>query len=114
MAKLFAVAGNLDIAGWIRGLASAAISGAASAVSGAIALPSLDSVQFNIFTRHFWIAVMAIGGGSGMLSLMKFLATEPLPPTKVVTTTTETVIGMTPQPIITKKVEETHTETQAR
>lgn len=110
MAKLFDAASNLDFDGWFRGLASAGISGSASAISGAIVLPSLDSVQFNIFKPHFWIAVLAIGGSSGLVSLMKFLSTEPIPLMKKVTTTTETVTGVAAKPIITKTVEEVRVE----
>jgi len=108
--KLIDAASNLDYNTWVRGLVGAAISGGASSVSGAIVLPSLDSAQFNLFHPHFWIAVLAIGGSSALVSLMKFLSTEPLPRMKQVTTTTEVVSGTAPAPVVTKTVEETHQE----
>lgn len=83
--SLFQRAGNLDVQTWIRGLLGAAISGGSSTVASAIVLPSLDSDQFNIFKWHFYVAVIALGTTSALVSVAKFLSAAPLPALKTET-----------------------------
>jgi len=81
----------LDLQGWLRGLISAGISGAASSISGAIVLPSLDSNDFNVFELKYYIAIFALGMTSAILEVAKFLTVKPLPEYKEVMQMTQTV-----------------------
>lgn len=107
MPTLLANARSLDVAGWIRGLLSAGISGFFSALTGAIVLPSIDANDFNIFTRKFWIALLALGASSAIVSMSKVLSSNPLPDYKEITNTMQTI---TPAPGAPPKVIETVTE----
>jgi hypothetical protein len=110
MKGIFTAASNLDIDGWLRGLFSAAISGGASAVSGAIVLPALDANDFNVYQWKFYVAIGALFTASALTSIMKFLAATPLPNVKQVSNTVQTIEqpGAAPKTITT--VKEVHVE----
>jgi hypothetical protein len=113
--KLLNTMSALDIDGWLRGIIGGFISGGASAVTGSIVLPALDAKDFNVYTSKFYIAIGALFLANGIVSVTKFLSSQPLPLMKQVTTTTETVTGTVgggkvPATLVTKKIEETHVE----
>jgi len=97
----------LDVQGWLRGVLSAGISGGASVIAGAIVLPSLDSKDFNVFTRTYYVALAALFCASALVSISKFLVAQPLPEYKEVQRTVQTT---TPATTDTPKVVETITE----
>lgn len=108
MPPILAKARQLDFEDWLRGILSAGISGFFSALSGAIVLPALDSNDFNIFKLRYYIALLALGLTSGIVSISKVLSAKPLPDYKAVTSTFQTI---TPAPGAPPKVIETVTET---
>jgi len=91
--QLIHTAKALDYEGWMIGLISAGISGAATSVSSAIVLPALDATVFNVFTVKYYVAIGALGLASAIGNMAKFLSTKPLPDYKEVVQTTQTVTG---------------------
>lgn len=110
--SIFARASALDFDGWFKGILSAGISGGASAVAGSIILPALDAKDFNVYTSKFYIAIGALFIASGLVSVSKFLAAQPIPGLKTVTTTVEKTVQQSADPAITMKktVQEVHQE----
>lgn len=99
--------GRLDWEDWIRGIFAAFIGGGATAVSGAGALMWNDGKDFNPQTDIFWNTILTMFLISGVINLMMFLRSKPVPEYKVVTTTTtETTRKPAPAPQIVKTVEE--------
>lgn len=109
--SIVTAAGTMDFNGWIRGLVGAAISGGASAVTGAIVLPALDAKDFNVYTSHFYVAIFALFLANALVSVSKFLAAAPLPSLKEVTTTIQKTTPATPEtPKVVETVTEVHVE----
>jgi hypothetical protein len=108
--NVFSAASNLDFDGWFRGIFSAAISGGASAVSGAIVLPALDAKDFNVYQAKFYVAIGALFTASALTSIFKFLSATPLPGVKQVTTTVQTVAQEAKPTKVITTVAETHIE----
>lgn len=99
--------GHLDWSDWIRGIFAAFIGGGATAVSGAFALALNDPKDFNTQTGMFWNTIITMFLISGVINLMMFLRTKPVPEYKTVTTTTtETTRKAAPAPLVVKRVEE--------
>lgn len=98
--------GTLDWSDWIRGVLAAFIGGGATAVSGAFALALNDPKDFNLQAGMFWSTIGTMFAISGVINLMMFLRTKPLPDFKTVTTTTETTKQTTPATQVVKRVEE--------
>jgi hypothetical protein len=112
--KLFLVAGNLDVEGWLLGLWSAAISGGAGAVSSGFGSVLLDPSDFNLKNPDKLVKVMLVTFGfSAFVSLMKYLAMHPAPEMKTVTTTQVTTQGSA-APKVVKTVEETTVHEQEK
>ena len=77
--KLFAIAGNLDVATWIRGLLSAGISGGASAITGGVTTSMLAPETFNLQTGKFYVLVFGLFAMNAIVSIAKFLQSHPVP-----------------------------------
>lgn len=111
MPPLLAKAKQLDFDEWIRGIVSAGISGFFSALSSAIVLPALDSNDFNVFKLRYYIALLALGMTSSLVSISKVLVAKPIPDYKEITNTFQTI---TPapgaQPITIETASEKHVE----
>jgi hypothetical protein len=107
---MMAVASNLDLKGWVRGIVGAGISGGAAAVGSSTMVTGLAPETFNFYDRKIYILIAGMFILSGITSIAKFLAGHPLPDDiKTVTTavTQETQAG---QPLkVTTTVQETHT-----
>lgn len=88
---------HLDWENWLYGLWAAVIGGGSTAASGAIAVISVDPMDFNLGTSKFWkvSAVMFLTGAA--TSFFMFLKQNPAPKiieqTKVTVTTTTTGTG---------------------
>lgn len=112
MMKLLAVAGNLDIDTWLRGLLSAGISGGASAITGGIVVSGMDPAHYNFQAGKFYVLVGTLFAANAIVSMAKFLQSSPLPSVKTVTTTVQTTaVGDTPVKTVAT-VTETHQEAQ--
>ena len=104
-------ASRLDYESWIRGLFSAGISGGASAIVGGITVSGMDSKDYNFYSQKFYILVGALFLANALVSMAKFLSTQPLPALKEVVTTVQTLTparGDEPKTLTT--VKETHVE----
>jgi hypothetical protein len=110
--KIFDVASNLDVAGWLRGLFGAGISGGSAAISSSFGVTLIDPAHWNLQNgKGKLLSLMGITFTiNAVVSMSKFLSAQPLPPMKTVTTTLETVMGEKPGPVIINRVEETHSE----
>jgi len=73
--QMLTVAGRLDWGGWLRGVFGALISGGASSVASAFGTVVLDkNHDLNVFAMMGITFVF-----SGLISLAKFLQTQPIP-----------------------------------
>jgi hypothetical protein len=113
MVSPFAGARSLDIGGWLYGLASAGISSAGGALAAGFGPAAVDPKDFNFQHPALMLETAAIGAGiAGVISMGKFLSTQPLPSVKEVTATTQTITtagASTPSKII-ETVTEKHLE----
>lgn len=76
--QILRVASNLDGSGWLRGVVGAFISGGAASIASGSAASYLDKGHdINILELMGLTFLIA-----GVVSMMKFLETEPLPPPK--------------------------------
>ena len=107
MMKLLAVAGNLDIDTWLRGLLSAGISGGASAITGGIVVSGMDPAHYNFQAGKFYVLVGTLFAANAIVSMAKFLQSSPLPSVKTVTAS----VAVTSQPGVPDKTVATVTET---
>jgi len=64
---------------WLRGLISAVISGGTSAITGSLVVGGTDPEHYNFTTGKFWVLTGSLFGASALVSLAKFLQTQPLP-----------------------------------
>lgn len=104
-------ASNLDIDAWLRGLFSAGISGGASAVVGGFTVSGMDPHDYNFSQPKFYILVGALFATNAVVSIAKFLSTQPLPGVKEVEKTVQTITPATADaPKVIETVRETHTE----
>lgn len=108
--KLIDTASNLDVDGWVRGLLSAAISGGASAVTGGLVVTGMDPTTYNFQAGKFYILVGTLFAANAVVSMAKFLQTQPIPATKTVTTMVATTQAAGTMPVTTTVVSETHKE----
>ncbi len=76
MPSILATANSPDIEGWLRGLASAGISGGASAIVGGITVTGMDPAHYNFFQAKFYILVGALFTANAIVSISKFLSTQ--------------------------------------
>jgi hypothetical protein len=79
--------GTLDFSDWLYGLASAFISGGATAITGGAAVGVSDPDHFNIHTKDLWIVMGVMFVFSGVSNGANFLRTRPLPALKTTVTT---------------------------
>ena len=101
-------ANNLDLDGWLRGLVSAGISGGASALTGGLVVGATDPTHYNFSTSKFWTLTGFLFLANAMVSMAKFLQTQPIPGFKQIEiTTVQTTKG---NPAIVETVKETHVE----
>lgn len=107
MPHLITNASNLDFNSWLRGLFSAGISGGASAIVGGFTVSGMDPKDFNFSVAKFYILIGALFTTNAIVSMAKFLSTQPLPNIKEVTATRQIT---TPATLDTPKVVETITE----
>ncbi len=106
-------ASELDLIGWLRGLASAGISSFSGAIASGFGPMLVDPRDFNMQHPALALKTAAIGAAiSGVVSIAKFLQTSPLPSLKHVTTMTQTVTGSGTGDgsKVIETVKETHTE----
>jgi hypothetical protein len=106
--KLFSTVSNLDVDGWLRGLFSAGISGGASAITGGLAVTTMDPEHFQ--GSKFWLLIGILFATNAVVSMAKFLQGQPLPSVKEVTTTTAITAQGSKPPVITTTTSETHVE----
>jgi hypothetical protein len=107
--KLPGNVGTLDFGDWAYGLASAFISGGATAITGGFAVGISDGDHFNVHTPALWTVMGIMFVVSGVSNGANFLRNRPLPafvtsertvekteiqgkPAQVVTTSKETVV----------------------
>jgi hypothetical protein len=107
--KILDTAATLDIQTWLRGLLSAGISGGASAITGGLIVGNIDSDHFNFSTGKFYALVFTLFVANAVVSIAKFLQSDPLPAMKQVMTKVETV-KKSPATVVTTTVQETHQE----
>jgi hypothetical protein len=108
MPPLLDNARGLDVAGWIRGLLSAGISSAGGAIASGFGPAIVDPNDFNFQHPALIFKTAAVGATvAGVISMGKFLNSQPLPPFKEVTSTVQTI---TPAPGAPPKTIETLTE----
>ncbi len=74
--------GDLDVGEWLRGGASAFISGGAGAVTAGFVVGANDPTHYNPSTWKFYELVFSVFLTSGLLSAMNFWRTKPLPEVK--------------------------------
>lgn len=111
MRIFFSTASTLDYDAWLRGLFSAGISGGASAVVGGFTVSGMDPKDYNFAQVKFYILVCALFLTNAVVSIMKFLAAQPLPGMKQVEKTTQTITPATlDSPKVIETVKETHIE----
>ncbi len=108
--KALAAASSMDLDGWMRGLFSAGISGGASAVSGGTLVSMLAPDQFNLQTGKFYVLMGGLFAANAVVSIMKFLSANPLPPIKTVTASTAVIEQPGSPPTTVSTVSETHQE----
>jgi hypothetical protein len=104
----FLIMSTLDMDGWLRGLLSAGISGGASAITGGIVVSGLDPEHYSFQAGKFWILVGTLFMANAVVSMAKFLQSQPLPGVKTVTTSVAMVEPGHPSVITT--VAESHIE----
>lgn len=104
--------GQLDWGDWVRGLASAFITGGASAVVTGFTVALSDPKDYSLGSDKFLHLVLNVFVASGLLGGMAFLRTKPIPDVKTVTTTVEKTVQQSVDPQITMKktVQEVHQE----
>ena len=103
-------AAGLDVNGWLRGLFSAGISGGASAVVGGLTVSGMDPQHYNFQSKPFYILVGALFTANAIVSMAKFLSSQPLPVREVVTTVQTTPPTRAGEAKVVTTVQETHTE----
>lgn len=102
---------TLDFDGWLRGLFSAGISGGASAIVGGFTVSGMDPHDYNFSNAKFYILVGALFATNAIVSMAKFLAAQPLPSMKEITSTTQTVTTASGAPIkVIETIQEKHIE----
>lgn len=103
---------TLDIGGWLYGLLSAGISSFGGAIAAGFGPAIVDPADFNMQHPALMLKTAAIGALlAGIISMAKFLSTQPLPAVREITTMRQTVTPATldaPKTIDT--VKEVHTE----
>lgn len=80
--QMLVTATRLDWAGWVRGAVGALISGGAGAIGGGFGSMIADPTHFNIESGGIHHLLMVMGVAflfSGIISLAKFLQTNPVP-----------------------------------
>lgn len=80
--------GELDWDDWVYGVVAAFIGGGASAFSAGVA--TVFNHPTSIWAKEFWSIVSTTFVVAGLLSLMTFLRTKPVPEKKI-TATTQTI-----------------------
>ncbi len=112
MVSPLVTASQLDVNGWFRGLASAGISGGASAIVGGITVSGMDSNDFNFYKPKFYALIGALFLTNAIVSMSKFLSAQPLPVLKQVETTVQTITPSTGTGggKVIETVKETHVE----
>ncbi len=104
MPQMLTTMTQLDVWGWLRGLVSSGISSTAGAIASAFGPALADPHDFNLEHPMLMFKSAAVGAGlCGIVSMAKFLSTQPLPAVKEVTSTTQTV--STPGGAPTKVIE---------
>lgn len=102
--------GDLDFSDWARGLVSAFISGGASAVTSGVTVNLLDPNHYNVHTGSFYVLVGAMFAANGLMNMMAFLRTKPIPELKTVEKTVKTVDNQSGPPVVVTTVKETSIE----
>jgi hypothetical protein len=93
MTQLPAGLGNLDWSDWIKGIVAAFVGGGAGAVTSGVVVSLGDPQQYNMGTQKFYVLVGTVFAMSGMMNMMAFLRTKPLPDVKQRETTVESMGG---------------------
>ncbi len=103
--------GEVDFTNWARGVAAAFIQGGAAAVTSGFVVSAKDPQHYGFLTLNFFEVVGSVFIISGLLGMFSFLAKQPLPAQRTVTTTTTTVS----QPLATVTTrQESHQEPVAK
>ncbi len=102
--------GDIDFSDWARGLASAFISGGAAAVTSGITVNMLDPSHYNPHTSSFYALVGAMFVMNGVMNMMNFLRTKPIPELKTVEKTVQQIDKQPGQPTVVTTVKETSIE----
>jgi|SRR5579872_5309718 len=99
--------GDVDTIDWVRGLVSAFITGGSSAGSAALVALAQDPQHYAIGSANSF----RMAGGtflvSGVLAMLNFLRTRPLPELKTVETTVKTIEQPSQAPVTVTTVKET-------
>ena len=104
---MFATAASLDLKGWLRGLLGAGISGGAGAVTAGFVVSGVDSEHFGVYSWHFYQLIATVFCASFIVSVAKFLMTQPLPAVKTVEKITETTQVGAKAPVVVETLKET-------
>lgn len=103
---------DLDWGNWLYNLGAGFVGGGASAVVSGVTINLMDPGHFNPRTTDFYLIIGAMFLSNGLMSMFFYLKQNPLPSKITRTTTTEKQVMPTEPPtIVTKRVEETVTET---
>jgi hypothetical protein len=108
--NLFAGMQNLDVEGWARGLIGAGISGGSAAITSSIGVTILDPQHWTFQNGKLWGLIGITFTMNAVVSMAKFLQSQPLPSMKTVETTKEVVREPQPGVVVTSTVKETHVE----
>lgn len=103
--KMLDAASSLDFSSWIRGILSAGISGGASAITGGIVVSGLDPEHYNFQAGKFWILTGTLFMVNAVVSIAKFLQSNPIPTERTITKTTEVTKQAGTEPKIVTTVE---------
>jgi hypothetical protein len=85
--------GNLDWSDWIKGIVAAFVGGGAGAVTSGIVVSLGDPQQYNMGTQKFYVLVGSVFLMSGLMNMMAFLRSKPIPDVKQRETTVESMGG---------------------
>ncbi len=104
--------GTLDWGDWFYGAISGFIGGGAGAVYTGVAVSLYDPKDWGVSTGRFYGLVFGVFMVNGLLNMMAFLRTKPLPAVKsVVTTTQTTAVQPGPPPVtVVTTIAESHVE----
>lgn len=98
--------GTLDWSDWLRGIFAAFIGGGAGAVTSGVVVSMNDPKDYNLYTSKFYHLVIAVFAVNGLISMFAFLHQRPVPD-QIKTVLTTEKIEVSPEAVITTKVEKT-------